>query len=392
MAKSAEALINPELLVWARRCAGMQLREASDRLRLAPEKLESWENGSEHPTVKQVRTLANVYKQSFAAFYLPRPPAVFRPPLHDYRRLLGADEPRISPELLLDIRLSAQRRDVCLELLGDLGEVPPVFHVTTTIRRKPESLASSLRSLLGVTMARQQTWNEPRVAFNHWREAIENIGILVFQSTRVPLDEMRGYSLAEFPQPVIVVNRKDTYNGRIFTLLHEFTHLLLRAGGVCDLETQSKLATRERRIEVFCNHVSGATLVPENDLLDLPNVAKHQGTTWGEDLLDSLSRKFRVSREVVLRRLLILGRTSQSFYEQKRAEYRKQYERRQRGKARSQGGPSPSVNVVSAAGKPFVRVVLEAFYAEKLTTSDVSDFLGVKMQHLQPIGEAVGMG
>ncbi len=391
MTKSADALINPELLVWARQSAAMDTAEAADRVHLPVEKLEAWERGSQRPTVKQLRLLANLYKQSFAAFYLPRPPAVFRPPLRDYRRLPEESRPRISPELSLDVRLSIDRRDVCLELLRDVGEAPVAFDATATTRRNPESLGSSVRAMLRVALEGQRCWSEPRVAFNRWRESLENAGVLVFQSTRVPLEEMRGYSLAQFPLPVIVVNRKDTYDGRIFTLIHEFTHLLLRSGGVCDLETRPGPSSKEQRVEVFCNHVAGATLVPREDLLSLPVVATHEAAVWEDDVIESLSHEFRVSREVILRRLLILGRTSQDFYEHKRAQYRRQYERRSKGKAKSQGGPSPSVNVVSAAGKPFVRLVLEAFYADRLTTSDVSDFLGVNMKHLHPIGEAVGM-
>ena len=369
----------------------MLVEEAAHRLHIPAAKLLSWEDGSQYPTVKQLRRAANLYKQSFAAFYLPKAPEVFRPALHDYRRLPGADEPRISSELSLDIRLATDRRDVCLELLSEVGESPPPFEVTASLRREPESLARSIRELIGVTMSKQRGWSDRRIAFNRWRELLEDVGILVFQSTRVPLEEMRGYSLSEFPLPAIVVNRKDTHSGRIFTMLHEFTHLLLRSGGVCDLVTRPNIHSREQRIEVFCNHVAGAALVPKRRLLNHPSVDAHAGVTWDEEVLESLARYFQVSREVVLRRLLVIGRTTQEFYEERRRVYRSQYERRQKEKPRGEGGPSPSVDVVSAAGKPFVRAVLGAYYADKLTTSDVSDFLEVKMRHLQPIGEAVGI-
>ena len=58
----------------------------------------------------------------------------------------------------------------------------------------------------------------------------------MFQSITVELASMRGFSITEFPLPVIVVNRKDMLKARVFTMLHEFVHLLLHIGGTCDLD------------------------------------------------------------------------------------------------------------------------------------------------------------
>ena len=58
----------------------------------------------------------------------------------------------------------------------------------------------------------------------------------------------------------------DANAGRVFTLLHEFTHLLLRQGGVCDL-VQTAENTPDSRLEAFCNAVAGAALVPVRALL-----------------------------------------------------------------------------------------------------------------------------
>jgi Zn-dependent peptidase ImmA (M78 family) len=46
---------------------------------------------------------------------------------------------------------------------------------------------------------------------------------------------MRGVSLPGDVLPIVILNGGDAHAGRIFTLLHELTHLLLRQGGVCDM-------------------------------------------------------------------------------------------------------------------------------------------------------------
>ncbi|MGH7193451.1 MAG: ImmA/IrrE family metallo-endopeptidase, partial [Candidatus Saccharimonadales bacterium] len=207
-------------------------------------------------------------------------------------------------------------------------------------------------------------------------------GVLVFQSKRSELTEMRGYSIAQFPLPVVVLNRKDAPAGRAFTLLHELTHLMLRSSGVCDLDERPDRSPGDQRTEVYCNHVAGAALLPRRSLLAHPAVQAHGGEpAWRQDELELLARHYSVSREVVLRRLLIAGRTSKPFYEKTRNQLQRDYEKRQK----NEGFVTPSADAVSTAGKPFVRLVLGAYNDDRLTTSDVSDYLGVKLKHLDKI-------
>ena len=78
---------------------------------------------------------------------------------------------------------------------------------------------------------------------------------------------MLGFSFAEPVLPVIAVNRKVRPNGQIFTLLHEFVHLMLRQSSICDIDEEPPRPPEEQRIEVFCNRVAGAALVPAGVLV-----------------------------------------------------------------------------------------------------------------------------
>lgn len=386
MPKRIEALINPELLIWARHSLAMSRAEAAHKLGVTDEVLFSWEKGERRPTVKQAQKAAQVYRQNFAAFYLPEPPEVFRPPLHDYRRLPEDGESGMSADLMLDVRTSLDRREVCLELMSDQEQTPPDFHARTDQRKTPESVGDKVRKILGIEIATQRQWHEPSRAFKVLRELAERQGILVFQAPRVALEEMRGYSIWASPLPVIVVNRKDAHAGRVFTLLHEVCHLMLRSSGICDPEIVGGRPPREERIEVFCNHVAGAALVPSSSLLSEPELQGQQAGVWEDTILRALSRRYGVSREVILRRLLILGRTSEEFYRSKRAQWQVEYQRR-----KPQGGfVSPPTDVVSRGGGTFTRLVLDAYHSDRITSSDVSDYLGVRVKHLETIAEAVG--
>jgi Zn-dependent peptidase ImmA (M78 family) len=205
---------------------------------------------------------------------------------------------------------------------------------------------------------------------------------------------MRGFSFSEPVLPVIVVNIKDAVVGRIFSMLHEATHLMLREGGLCDLLEETSRA--QDRIEAFCNRVAGATVIPRDLLLAEPIVGGHKGTQWSDGDIDYLSQRYRVSREAVVRRLLVLGKTSEDFYRKKRKELHAEFEARQqeleerRALGLEKGGFAPPDRVaVSAAGPLFVRLVLESYHQEKITASDVSSYLAVRLKHLPKIEQAM---
>lgn len=102
-------------------------------------------------------------------------------------------------------------------------------------------------------------------------------------------------------------------------MLHELAHLVLRQDAICDLDDEKPRAAADLRVEALCNHVAGATLVPKSHLLGKEVVAStHTRREWPEEAIASLAREYWVSREVVLRRLLILGLTSQAFYRETR--------------------------------------------------------------------------
>src|SRR5438128_11903624 len=110
-----EALVKGALLVWARESAGYTVAEAAKKAQVKPEALVMWENDIGHPSVPQLRKLANVYKRPLAVFYLAEPPKTFDA-MHDFRRLPGEIAGRQSPELRRAIRQARLRRQVASDL------------------------------------------------------------------------------------------------------------------------------------------------------------------------------------------------------------------------------------------------------------------------------------
>ena len=387
MSTRVEANIRAELLVWARENAGLELETAARKLVVKPVRLSSWEKGVARPTVKQLRKLARVYRRPLAIFYLPEPPLDFKP-MHDYRRIYGEQIVIPSPELLYQIRRAFNRREIALELFA-LDERPVTeFALTADLNDDPETCAISTRKKLGVLFEDQITWDPGYDSFNHWRGILENSGVLVFQIKGVEPKETRGFSIAESPLPVIAVNIKDQPNARVFTLLHELCHIMLRKGGLCDLDEHDGRGFEEQRVEVYCNRFAGAMLVPTELLQNDETVqSKTARSSWTDDEIQDVAHRFAVSREVLLRRLLIGGYVTERFYQEKRQQLQKEYER---FIEKREGGFAPPYRVsIGTAGPLFVKLVLDNLYQDKITISDVSDFLDIRLKHLSKIEEAM---
>jgi Zn-dependent peptidase ImmA (M78 family)/transcriptional regulator with XRE-family HTH domain len=389
MAKQIKALVKPSVLKWARESLNLPLADAARKIGVKESKLSEWESesGISSPTIGQLRKAANVYKRPLAVFFLSEAPRDFDA-LKDFRRLPDLTQAPASPKLSLEIRRAQMRREMALELAASIGVDPPRTHIVRSNLRDADHVAAEARQLLGVTLEEQYDWRGRYEALHGWISALERVGVLVFQTGAVTLDEVRGFSISAAMYPVIVVNAKDSPRGRVFTLIHEFAHVLLNRGGLCDLHTTTRGGSQEEMTEIFCNQVAGVFLLPSREFLSEPIVTgKASRATWAEAEIRQLAEKYSVSQEVVLRRLLTLGRISQSFYQQRRQEIVDAY---RRDAERTQGGFVPHhVLKTRDLGRAFIRLVLEAYHTEAINSSDVAEMLGVKLKHLSTIEQDV---
>jgi Zn-dependent peptidase ImmA (M78 family) len=284
---------------------------------------------------------------------------------------------------------------LAVQLFGELEVRVEPFPLRAELDADPDAVAERVRDWLRIRLGDQMRWRRVEEARDQWVAALESRDVLVFQTSGVEPGEMRGFSLGERVLPVIALNAKDSKPAQVFTLLHELVHLTLDQGGLCDPErVRSRGQTPDERVEVFCNRVAGAVLVPARALLDQAEVAAvHRPAEWEEETIRQLAARFAVSREVVLRRLLILERTTEAFYQRKRAEYLDEYNARAAAEAEEEtGGFAPFFRlVVRNNGRRYTQLVLEALKREQITAADVSDYLGVRLKHLENIAGAIAI-
>lgn len=377
-------LVNPSMLVWAREAARLDRATAASRAGVSEERLQEWEAGERSPTLSQIRGLAGVYKRSMGIFFLDAVPrtAVAKPV--DYRRFELSATDRMSPELATGIREALAKREGALDIFTEMEEEPPRFDLALTRDVPPEAAAASIAGHLGIAMRTRRSWGDEYAALAGWRSAIESLGVIVIQLSGVPLEEMRGAAISLRPLPIILLNAADTPLARLFSMLHELTHLARSESALCDEVEDAPRPNDAQAVEVYCNHVAGALLVPQPDLLGHPLVQGSDASRrWSRDELQTLRRAFWASREVVLRRLLIAGRTSPAYYGAMRAQFQAEYQA-MRDRPADGFVPFPR-RVILSNGRVVTQLALNAYTASVITGSELSRLLGTKLSHLPKI-------
>ena len=385
---SLEGLLNPAMLGWARNQSQLSLEAAAEKVKQKPERLAEWERGERFPTLNQLRALGGIYRCSVGLFFLNEAPREAKRPV-DYRRFEVSMAGTLSPALANGIREAEAKREAALDIYAQLEQDPPAWDLFIDPDVPPEDAANQLLNRLRVSMRGRRGWATHYEALSGWRAAVESLGVLVVQLSGVEMQEMRGCCLALYPLPVILLNSTDLPLGRVFTLLHELTHLARRESGLCDLQEDAPRAERADAVEVYCNHVAGAVLLPAADLLARPEVAQAgPETEWSDGQLASLRRHFWGSREAVLRRLLILDRTSRQFYQVMRERFELDY-------AAQRAQPPQHVvvpyyrRVLLSNGQFLTRLAVNAYASSVITGSTLSRVLNTKLDHLPDIRQAL---
>lgn len=388
MAQSPPARANAAVLRWARESMGLPVEEAAEKIGVSAAKLTAAEAGTEKLSFAQLRKATGVYKRGIAVFFLPNVPGS-KVTVPDFRRLPDFEPERAwSPSLRLALRRASHKRDVAIRL----SEFAPKFEFSFvgSVRgdEDPEAVGAAIRKDLWPTA--QGKVKDEYDSLSRWRRGIEDKGVFVFQVSRIPVAEMRAMSLAERSFPVIVLNRKDHPHPRLFSLLHEYTHVLLGRSAVCDdlADTGHRSSAEAERIEVFCNAVAAAALVPRDALLAHRLVLQHpRDSSWAETDLVTIARQFGVSRETVLRRLLTFGLSTGDEY----GAYRRLWASRPTVTNDAEDGPRESGDEIAlrTQGAGYVRLILDALHQDEITAGDAAEYLDMKLDRLSALERAV---
>ena len=98
-----------------------------------------------------------------------------------------------------------------------------------------DALADALRSTLGLDGRSAWEGGNSSDRFRQLKERASDAGIMIMlnsqvgsvSSRKLDLQEFRGFVLIDDMAPLVFINRNDSFDGMIFTLIHEVGHVLL---------------------------------------------------------------------------------------------------------------------------------------------------------------------
>ncbi len=390
-AKKSEIPISSKMLSWARMMAGIEIEVAAKRAGTSCERLQEWEDedSGKKPSVPQARKLAALYGRPFLEFFLEEPPPLPEPTaIPDFRLHRGAPDPSDHRELKA-IRLWAEgQRDNALGLYELLGEQPPALPENSFAKTDddPERSAEYARALMGFELAEQiglpksKRDTVPVIL----RQKIEIMGVLTFRLNSLRKHGVRGFCVAIFPLPIIAFGQ-EAPTAQVFTLAHEFAHILLKTSAISGPIAHSGTSVREKKIEEWCDMFAGAFLAPQsvvNDYVPKPNNPYDE---FPDDDLFDLAGKFALSPHAMLIRLTHLGYVNPDYYWRiKKAQF-EEAEKNYKAFGRTAYYGS---RYRGKLGDLYTSLVMEAWGAGRLTNHHAAEHMGISnLEHLNAIKE-----
>lgn len=373
--------LTPSVLRWARETSGLSTEEVAVKLKrktVTAETIAEWERGEGAPTYAQLESLAyDVYKRPLALFFFPEPPEE-KTPRQAFRTLPDQEIRKITPRLRYLLR-QAQVRQIFLEELNVDTPAPSRhllrdlrFHEGTTVIE----MAKQVRDFLGISIETQASWRSVDEAFKQWRDSLERNGVFIFKEAFKD-ETISGFCLFDERYPVIFVNNSKPDTRQIFTLFHELAHLLSRTGGV-DKAIEGYiqyLHGYDKQVEILCNQFAASFLVPD---VDFDRHLK-QRSPISEQALSEYTRRYHVSREVILRKFLDRKIITQAQYEKKVVEWDEQSKN---GDSSKGSGGNYYLTQGVYLSKRYVELAFSQRYQNKITVEQLADYLGVKTKNV----------
>ena len=328
-----------------------------------------------------LKEFSRLYKRPLAVFFLKKPPQDQKAPT-DFRTQRNLDS-GFSPATMIILR-SAQRVQLfARELFEDLGE-PIQFKLDNyKLNSNPVTLAAELRKTIGLDFESQKKFKTPDKFFAWLRLKLEGTGVFVIKEP-FPTGDALAFSLTDEQPFVIVVNSKwgaNNYAPKIFSLLHEYAHILLRHGGICNDFISSK-----EKIEIFCNRFAANFIIPQ-DLFnqELKRITKNFQLSNIDNYLTELGLIFKASKSALLVRFLERHLISKEFFDKRIFEANVKYSLR--AKKEIPFRVFPHIRAINSMGRSFSELILRAVDTEKITRDSAADFLGVQPTQLGKIAE-----
>jgi len=371
--------VNNDILKWARETCGLSIAEVARRLKKNTGDIENWEQGISSPTYPQLEKLAyNIYRRPTAVFFFPAIPQ--EPSSRAEFRTLPEQELDAMPPEIIKLYKRAKVYQLNLQELDNTNNVTKaprlVDRFSLTINSNLVELAKEIRDFLKIDLHIQTGWKNTDIAIEAWRNALIPYGVNIFKDA-FKNNNYSGLSLYDEHYPVILINNSMPKTRQIFTIFHEIGHLLFKSGGVDILQESfiDRLQSDYYAIEQKCNEFAGEFLFPAALFQEVQ-------TSFSEQNLDELANRFKVSREVVLRKYFDFNLITSDIYKFYTEKWLKAYlSSRDKVKTSDPGG-DPYYTKIAYLGSHYINLAFSQYYQGKIDIETLSDYLNIKVGNI----------
>jgi Zn-dependent peptidase ImmA (M78 family)/DNA-binding transcriptional regulator YiaG len=382
MSRSIKTEVNPQVFKWLRESAAWTSEDVSKRLKTSVGAVEAIESGEKAPMLRQLRELSTAYKRPLAAFLLSEP-VKEKPKPKDFRMLPDRKD-TFDKKTILVLRKARTLQEISNELSYNIDYQTKVAVEKAKTSDKPEDLANNYRMTFELTVDNQRRFKTSYELFNYLRDKMEDLNILVFQYS-MPVEDARGFTLTDETPNVIVLNSKDTIEARIFSLMHEFAHILLGETGI---DFPDVTISTRNEVEVWCNRFASAFLLPADMAMNL--FKSNKSTLTETDTLNKLSRKYKLSKAMLLFNMLKMDFISETEYEDVLERYKPQEtevaeEEEDEDTETKAGGIPADVKCLSEIGNKFVSLVANNYDRNHITYTDALNYLSIKSKNFDKV-------
>lgn len=292
--------VKPEIISWI-----LQTIQFDSVASSAIELLNKWQTGEKTPTFNQVEDISKKTNVPFGYFFLDKPP-VEECPIVDYRTVKSLTIPEPSRNLIDTLDLMTDIQNWMTEYVVDNGQeeldyVGSAKNINDNIR-----IAENIRRTLGIDKEWYACGGSAADSFRYLKSRLDEVGIIVMMSgivgnntrRKLNVEEFRAFTLVNKLAPLIFINTCDTDAGKLFSLLHELTHVWIGENSFYNDSISN--GDTDNANEIICNAVAAEILVPNDTFL-----TKWNGINGSSiEKIEALSKVFRCSQYVIARRAL----------------------------------------------------------------------------------------
>jgi Zn-dependent peptidase ImmA (M78 family)/DNA-binding XRE family transcriptional regulator len=381
MARTKPIAVNvePSVLKWLIESSGWTREEIAKRLNTSTQNIEKIESGEKKPSFRQLEELAVIFKRPVASFLLSKP-LTEKPKLKDYRMLPDKTN-KFDKKTVFVMRHARRLQELSKELSRNVDYETKSKIERVKITDNAEIVAIRFREKFNLTEEKQRKCKTPYELFNYLRDILEDMNIYLFQFS-MPVEDARGFVFVDETPTVIVVNTKDNIEARIFSLMHEFGHILL---GESVIDLPDATHTFKDDVEKWCNEFASAFLLPKNIAKSAFETNKTNLTQ--KETLKYLSNKYKVSKAMLLLNMLKLNYIGRTDYDAILSRFKKEYSKptKKDGEEGTGGGIPSEVRCLSEVGNKFVSLVANNYDRNHITYTDALNYLSIKSKSFDKV-------